>query len=62
MSVASGEFQSTNDGATVYGELTHCDREKMAAISQMTLSNEFFLMKMLEFRLNFTEVCSYESN
>ena len=37
-------------GVTV---LTHWGRDKMAAISQTTLSNAFSWMKMLEFRLNF---------
>ena len=31
--------------------LTHWGRDKMAAFSQTTLSNAFFLMKILEFRL-----------
>ena len=34
-------------------ELTHWGRDKMAAISQTTLSIPFSWMKMLEFRLNF---------
>ena len=34
-------------------ELTHWGRDKMAAISQTTLSNDFFRMKMFEFRLRF---------
>ena len=33
--------------------LTHWGRDKMAAISQTTLSNAFSWMKMLKFRLNF---------
>ena len=33
--------------------LTHWGRDKMAAISQTTLSNNFFRMKMFEFRLRF---------
>ena len=33
--------------------LTHWSRDKMAAISQTTLSNAFSWMKMLEFRLKF---------
>ena len=33
--------------------LTHWDRDKMAAVSQKTLSNAFSWMKMLEFRLRF---------
>ena len=33
--------------------LTHWGRDKMAAISQTTLSNDFFRMKMFEFRLRF---------
>ena len=33
--------------------LTHWGRDKMAAISQMTLSNGFSWMKMLEFRSRF---------
>ena len=33
--------------------LTHWGRDKMAAISQTTLSNTFSWMKMLEFRLRF---------
>ena len=33
--------------------LTHWGRDKMAAISQTTLSNSFSWMKMLEFRLKF---------
>ena len=35
------------------GELTHSGRDKMAAISQTTLSNAFSWMKMLEFRYKF---------
>ena len=38
-----------NNGAV----LTHWGQDKIAAILQMTLSNAFSLMKMLEFRLNF---------
>ena len=34
-------------------ELTHWGRDKRAAISQMTLSNTFSWMKMLEFRFEF---------
>ena len=34
-------------------ELTHWGRDKMAAVSQTTLSNAFSWMKMLEFRLRF---------
>ena len=41
-------------------------RDKMAAVSQTTLSNAFSWMKILEFRLRFhrcfTEVCSQGSN
>ena len=33
--------------------LTHWGRDKMAAVSQMTHSNAFSLMKILEFRLRF---------
>ena len=33
--------------------LTHWGRDKMAAVSQTTLSNAFSWMKMLEFRLRF---------
>ena len=33
--------------------LTHWGRDKMAAVSQRTLSNAFSWMKMLEFRLKF---------
>ena len=36
-----------------YSDLTHWGRDKMDAISQMTLSNAFSWMKMLEFRLTF---------
>ena len=41
--------------AWVYHEtaLTHWRRDKMAAVSQTTLSNAFSWMKMLEFRLRF---------
>ena len=38
--------------STVYG-LTHWGRDKMAAISQTTLSNAFSWMRMLEFWLKF---------
>ena len=34
-------------------QLTHCDRDKLAAISQTTLSDAFSWMKMFEFRLKF---------
>ena len=37
----------------VYKELTHWGRDKMAAVSQTTLSNAFSWMKMLEFRFKF---------
>ena len=33
--------------------LTHCDRDKIAAIFQMTYSNTFSWMKMYEFQLRF---------
>ena len=33
--------------------LTHCGRDKMAAVSQTTLSKAFSWMKILEFRLRF---------
>ena len=36
-----------------HSELTHWGRDKMATISQMTLSNSFSWMKMLEFWLKF---------
>ena len=36
----------------------HCDRDKMANISQTAISNGFSWMKLYEFRLIFTEVCS----
>ena len=36
-----------------WGPLTHWGRDKMAAVSQTTLSNAFSWMKMLEFRLRF---------
>ena len=36
-----------------HGALTHWGRDKMTAISQMTLSNVFSWMKMLEFRIKF---------
>ena len=36
-----------------HNPLTHWGRDKMAAISQTTLSNGFSWMKMLEFRLRF---------
>ena len=39
--------------SSFYGCLTHWGQDKMAAISQMTLSNAFSWMKMLEFRLRF---------
>ena len=42
--------------------LTHWGRDKMAAVSQTTLSNAFSWMKMLEFDYDFTEVCSLGSN
>ena len=46
---------------TIYSHLftlTHWGRDKMVVISQMTLLNAFSWMEMLQFRLNFTEVCS----
>ena len=46
------EIYSVWWGATWSG-LTHWGRYKMAAISQMTLSNAFSWIKMLEFRLDF---------
>ena len=36
-----------------FTELTHWGRDKMAAVSQTTLSSSFSWMKMLEFRLRF---------
>ena len=42
--------------------ITHWGRDKIAAISQTTLSNSFSWMKMLEFRLKFLEICSIGSN
>ena len=36
-----------------FNTLTHWGRDKMAAVSQTTLSNAFSWMKMLEFRLRF---------
>ena len=38
--------------------LTQWGRDKMAAVSQTMFSNAFSWMKMYEFRLNFSEVCS----
>ena len=42
--------------------LTHLPLDKMAATSQMTVSNAFSWMKISIFRSNFTEICSEESN
>ena len=42
--------------------LTHWGRDKMAAISQTTLSNAFSWMKMLEFRLQFHWIMFLGSN
>ena len=42
---------STQRTATWKSLLTHWGRDKMAAITQTTLSNDFFRMKMFEFRL-----------
>ena len=42
-------FQETN----FTKGLTHQDQDKMAAISQTTISNTFSWMKMLEFQLKF---------
>ena len=42
--------------------LTHWGRDKMAGILQMTLSNAFSWMEILNFDWNFTEVCSQGSN
>ena len=43
------------DGSKVarvnHSALTPCGRDNMAAISQTTLSNAFYWMKLLEFRL-----------
>ena len=39
--------------------LTHWGRDKMVAISQITFSNAFFLMKMYEFLLRFPKVPIY---
>ena len=43
--------------------LTYLSLNKMAAISQMIISNTFFCeLKVLYFDSYFTEVCSYGSN
>ena len=38
--------------------LTHCGRDKMAAISQTESSNAFYSVKILNFKWYFTEMCS----
>ena len=43
----------------VHHLLTHWGRDKMAAISQTTLSNHFSLMKMFEFRLRFVQMMAW---
>ena len=45
-------FTLNNTSHQLY-RLTHWGRDKMAAVSQTTLSNSFSWMKMLEFRLRF---------
>ena len=47
------EIKETFRAAMVNTWLTHWGRDKMAAVSQTTLSNAFSWMKMLEFRLRF---------
>ena len=42
--------------ATLHSVKTHWGRDKMAAISQATLSNAFSWMKMLDFRLKFHRI------
>ena len=46
-------LQSTTYPAETGIDLTHWGRDKMAAISQTTLSNAFSWLKMLEFRFKF---------
>ena len=44
--------------SSLNSSLAHWGWDKMDTISQTTVSNAFSWMKMLEFRLIFTEVCS----
>ena len=42
-----------HNGSLLLNDLTHWGRDKMAAISQTTLSNAFSWLKMMEFRFKF---------
>ena len=46
-------YNRTADFDVQMTTLAHLGRDKMAAVSQTTLSNAFSQMKMLEFRLRF---------